>query len=81
MNRFLPANTICTDFILDSDEAQVELHERGWSIGHVAIDGQYQVSGHKRDAWIVANAPTERDAWLLACVKANEMERLWLHRN
>lgn len=49
MNRFLPANTICTDFILDSDEAQVELHERGWSIGHVAIDGQYQVSGHKRE--------------------------------
>ncbi len=81
MNRFLPATAICTDFIIDSDEAEAELHRLGWSMGHVDIDGQHQVSGHKRDAWIVATAPTELAAWLLACVKANEQERLWLHRN
>lgn len=81
MNRLHLSTAICTDFIIDCDEAQAELHERGWSMGHVAIDGQHQVSGHKLDAWIVANAPTEQDAWLLACDKANEQERLWLHRN
>ena len=81
MNRFTEETVICTDFLIDGDEAQHELHQRGWSMGHIAIDGQHQVSGHKRDAWIVANAPTELDAWILACVKANEQERLWLFRN
>jgi len=81
MNRLIQDTAICTDFIIDCDEAQSELYGRGWSMGHVAIDCQHQVSGHKRDAWIVANAPKELDAWLLACVKANEQERLWLHRN
>lgn len=81
MNRIIPATAIPTDFILDSDEAQAELHQRGWSIGHVAIDGVHQVSGHKQDARIVADAPTESEAWLLACDKANEQERLWLNRN
>ncbi len=81
MNRFLPANTISTDFIIDSDEAEAELHRLGWSMGHAAFDGQHQVSGHKREAWIVATAPTELDAWLLACAKANEQERLLVNRN
>ncbi|MFT3881105.1 MAG: hypothetical protein QM703_15765 [Gemmatales bacterium] len=81
MNRLLPTTVIPTDFIQDCDEAQAELHQRGWSIGHTAIDGVHQVSGHKQGARIVANAPTELDAWLLACVKANEQERIRKDRN
>ena len=81
MNRILSATAIPVDFIENIEEAQSELHQQGWSIGHTAIDGVHQVSGHKRDAWIVANAPTELDAWLLACDKANEQERIWRNRN
>lgn len=81
MNRILPTTAILTDFIIDSDEAQAELHQQGWSIGHTAIDGVHQVSGHKQSVWIVAYAHTELNAWLLACSKANEQERIWRDRN
>ena len=82
MNRFIPyRSSIPTAFIDSIDEAHSELYQCGWSTGHVVFDGVHQVSGHKQEAWIVANAPTELDAWLLACVKANEQELLWRHRN
>ncbi len=81
MNRIPPANAIPTDFILDSDEAQYELHQREWSIGHTVIDSVHQVYCHKEEVRIVANAPTELTAWLLACEKANEQDRMWKDRN
>lgn len=79
--KHLPATAIYTDFVTTIEEAMSELHKRGWSIGHAGIDGNHQVTGLKEEVRIIAEAPTELDAWLLACVKANEQERLWLHRN
>ena len=81
MNRIVPASAICTDFVASVEDAQAELSERGWSVGHIAMSGIHQVTGLQQDVRIIAEAPTELDAWLLACVKANEQERLWLHRN
>lgn len=81
MNRIHSTTAIPTDFILDSDEAQAELHQRGWSIGHTAFDGVHQVSGNKQGIWIVAEASTELASWLLVCEKANEVERVWKSRN
>lgn len=74
MNRLLEESIICTDFI-SMEEAQAELHKRGWSVGHVAIDGEHQVTGLKGEIRIVANAPKELEAWILACAKASELER------
>ncbi|MGC3971126.1 MAG: hypothetical protein QM775_28450 [Pirellulales bacterium] len=81
MNRIRPTNAIPTNSILDREEAQAELSQRGWSVGHVVIDGIHQVGGYKQDARIIAEAPNETAAWLLACDKANEQERIWKDRN
>lgn len=37
MNRILPVTAIPAKFIKTIEEAQGELHQRGWSIGHTAI--------------------------------------------
>ncbi len=81
MKRILLETQIYTDFIDSIEDAMQELFQRGWSIGHAGIDGEHQVTALKGETRLVANAPTELDAWILACVKANEQEKLKRHRN
>ncbi|MFT3883610.1 MAG: hypothetical protein QM703_28675 [Gemmatales bacterium] len=71
MNRIRPTNAIPTNSILGRDEAQAELSQRGWSVGHVVIDGIHQVGGYKQDARIIAEC-AHRDGSVALSVRQSQ---------